>query len=240
MANFLNPDRIYNANGVTVKEYLLTSHNPQKIALPPKRTKALIGITIHNTESIAAAKGTTMSEQYTRATINGNMGDVRVHFYVDDKEAWQNLPLDFTGWHAADGQGNGNTATIAIEVIGNSVKAEENAARLTAYLLDKYKFTVKNVYTHSYWLNVKDGKLAGTKAQSFQDKDILCTMKRYDKNCPLYIIPHWHGFLKAVEGFNTKKVVYSVQVGAFSSKENAERKLSEVKKVFPEAFIKTN
>ena len=73
-----------------------------------------------------------MAEQYTRATVNGNMKDVRVHFYVDDVCAWQNLPLSLSGWHAADGSGNGNRKTISIEVIGNSSKAEDNAAKLIA------------------------------------------------------------------------------------------------------------
>lgn len=73
---FLTPDKVYEMNGVTVKDYFLTEHNPNRIDMPTKRTKALLGITIHNTEDINPAKGTTKSEQYTRATVNGNMNDV--------------------------------------------------------------------------------------------------------------------------------------------------------------------
>lgn len=194
---FLQADRVYKANGVTVKEYLLTTHNPNDIDMPWKRVKPLLGITIHNTDAIKV-NGTTMAEQYTRATVNGNMNTVRVHFYVDDTEAWQGLPLDWLGWHSTDGSGDGNRATIAIEVIGDSAKAEENAARLTAWLLDKYGLDTSAVFTHTYWLNVRDGKGAGL------DKDARCTLSHPYKVCPIWIIPHWGVFLNSVESFRVK------------------------------------
>lgn len=233
MAAFLTPDRVYEINGVTVKEYFLTEHNLNRIAMPVKRTKPLMGHTVHNTEAIKQAKGTTMAEQYVRATVNGNMGDVRVHYYVDDVEAWHSLPDNWNGWHAADGQGNGNTATIAIEIIGNSAKAEDNAARLIAGLMAKYGQTTDNLYTHSYWMNVRDGK-TGT-------RQYLNTLRRNGKNCPAYILPHWEEFeskvaeyLKALE----HKTLYRVQVGAFSRRENAENFLAQLKTVgFDSAFI---
>ncbi len=232
MAVFLVPDKIYVCNGVTVKDYFLTVHNPGKIPLPDKRTKKLLGVTIHNTEEITPARGTTMSEQYARATMNGNMRDVRVHYYVDDKEAWHTLPDEWCGWHAADGFGNGNTATIAIEIIGNTAEAEENGARLAAFLLDKYGFGVDCLYTHSYWLNVMMGKTGG--------KDYLCTLINSRKNCPAYIIPHWGTFVNAAAGFMPQKSPrYCVQVGAFSSEDNAKKLLAEVRKKYPDAFIKT-
>ena len=51
---FLKPDRTYNANGLMVKEFLLTKHNPNNIvmttiALPAKP----LGVTIHNTDWIS-------------------------------------------------------------------------------------------------------------------------------------------------------------------------------------------
>ena len=179
----LKADKTYYANGVKVNEFLLTNHNPNCIDMPSAKRTGLVGITVHNTDKISVS-GTTMSEQYTRATYNGNMGDVRVHFYVDETEAWQNLPLDLSGWHAADGDGSGNMKTIAIECImdgsgsASSKKAEENCARLVAYLLDKYNLNDKDIYAHSYW---------------------------YDKKyCPAYILPHWEEFKKKCVSFRTK------------------------------------
>ena len=187
----LKPDITYNWNGLKINEYLLTKHNINKIDMPTIAMSNPIGITVHNTESISVSSSTTMAEQYTRATVNGNMKDVRVHFYVDDVCAWQNLPLSLSGWHAADGSGNGNRKTISIEVIGNSKKAEDNAAKLIAYLLDQHNWNVNsNLYTHTHWLNIRDGK-KGT-------IDELNTMRNSYKMCPIYILPHWNEFKQLV------------------------------------------
>jgi hypothetical protein len=109
------------------------------------------------------------------------MGDVRVHFYVDDIDAWQNLPLTLSGWHAADGDGDGNRKTIAIECIMSSdynvkdQKSEDNAARLAAWLLTKYNLGIDRLYTHNHWYS--------------------------PKYCPAYILPHWDKFVDLVKKY---------------------------------------
>ena len=222
----LKADKTTKMNGVTVNEYLLTKHNPNKIDMPTHKITNLIGITVHNTDRIIVASNTTPAEQYTRATVNGNMKDVRVHFYVDDVCAWQCLPLDLSGWHATDGSGDGNRKTISIECIMNGSgdakdkKAEGNCAKLVAYLLDKFKLKDTAIYSHNHWYS-----------------------KKY---CPAYILPHWNDFKKkvisyrnkntAIEGnskpSNSVKALYRVriswdnaksQIGAFSSLENAKK-----------------
>ena len=147
----LKPDKKTTFGGVTVNEFLLTKHNPRNIAMPSVSMEGkIIGVTIHNTSWISVAKGTTPAEQYTRATYNGNMNDVRVHYYVDHTCAWQNLPLDLSGWHAADGSGNGNRKTIAIECImssaynANDRKSEDNAARLAVWTTS----TIESILTN--------------------------------------------------------------------------------------------
>lgn len=225
----LTPDSKYTANGVTVKVYDLTrsGHNPNSIDLPwadlPDKP---LGVTIHNTPSISVS-GTTMAEQYVRATRNGAMRDVIVHFYVDDVEAWQEIPLTLSGWHAADGDGPGNRKTIAIECImsgddsSEDRKSEDNCAKLAAFLLNKYGLTIKDLYKHQDW---------------------------YPKYCPAYIIPHWDSFkskvdsyLKALKGGSSKsssssstatKEMYRIrkswsdtasQIGAYTSLDNAKK-----------------
>lgn len=192
-------DKVYNANGVSVNEYLLTKHNLNKIDMPTT-TMSPIGITIHNTDWISVASGTTPAEQYTRATVNGNMNTVRVHYYVDNTCAWQNLPLNRSGWHSADGNGNGNRKTIAIECImanstdKKSLDSMDNCAKLTAYLLNKYNWTIeKNLFTHTYWLHIRDGH-SGTKEE-------LCTKHHNYKDCPIYIIPQWSKFKTLVQKY---------------------------------------
>ena len=237
MAAYLKPTKATTLNGVVVNEYLLTKNNPLKIAMPQKRTKPLLGVTIHNTNWIKVNSATTPSEQYTRATVNGNMGDVRVHFYVDDKCAWQNLPLDWCNWSCADGQGSGNTQTIAIEcIMGGTAqqdkKSRENAVRLIAYLLKLNGLCIDNLYTHTHWLNVRDGK-KGT-------VDYLNTLKHPYKVCPAFFIPDWDNFKGEVAKclVDESKKLYRIQIGAYSKKENAEKRLLEVKKNYPDAFIK--
>lgn len=235
----LTPDKTTTLGGVNVKEYLLTGHNPNHIDMPSvSMAGKIIGVTVHNTDWITVAKGTTPAEQYTRATVNGNMKDVRVHYYVDNVCAWQNLPLSLSGWHAADGSGNGNRRTIAIECIMSSAyndrdkKSEDNCARLAAALLKKYGLDINHLYTHTHWLNVRDGK-RGT-------VDQLNTMHNNYKMCPAYILPHWAAFKAKVQAYlngtsaakPSNAQLYRVrksandmksQLGAYASLENAKK-----------------
>ena len=237
----LRPDTTTTLNGVKINEYLLTKHNPNHINMPSVSMESkVIGVTVHNTDWISVASGTTPAEQYTRATVNGNMKDVRVHYYVDNVCVWQNLPLSLSGWHAADGSGNGNRKTIAIECIMSSAynstdkKSEDNCARLAAALLKKYGLDINHLYTHTHWLNVRDGK-SGT-------VDYLNTTRNPYKMCPAYILTHWAEFKKKVQAYmnvgsstpttSSPKQLYRVrkswsdaksQIDAFSSLENAKK-----------------
>ena len=237
----LRPDATTTLNGVKINEYLLTKHNPNHIDMPSvSMAGKIIGVTVHNTDWISVASGTTPAEQYTRATVNNNMKDVRVHYYVDNVCAWQNLPHSLSGWHAADGSGNGNRRTIAIECIMSSAynstdkKSEDNCAKLAAALLKQYGLDINHLYTHTHWLNVRDGR-NGT-------VDQLNTMYNRYKMCPAYILPHWAEFKKKVQSYMksgtsvsknpTTKQLYRVrkswsdaksQIGAFSSLDNAKK-----------------
>ena len=237
----LRSDATTTFGGVTVNEYLLTKHNPNHIDMPSVSMEGkVIGVTVHNTDWITVANGTTPAEQYTRATINNNMKDVRVHYYVDNICAWQNLPHSLSGWHAADGSGNGNRRTIAIECIMSSAynstdkKSEDNCARLAAALLNQYGLDINHLYTHTHWLNVRDGR-NGT-------IDQLNTMYNRYKMCPAYILPHWAEFKKKVQSYlnagtstisaPSTKQLYRVrkswadaksQLGAYASLENAKK-----------------
>lgn len=180
------------------------------------------GITVHNTNDISVASGTNPAEQYTRATYNGNMSGVVVHFYVWHDEIWQNLDESERGWHAADGstrrkdhrgnQTGGNLDTIAIECIGKDSESEQTTAKLVAYLCKTYSLDpTYDVYTHNYWMYGVDEKVSGAR-----------------KNCPEYILPHWSAFLATVKKYydagdtgNSSGIIFRVQVGAYAVKTNA-------------------
>ena len=145
-------------------------------------TGKVAGVTIHNTNDLPNVEED--AEQYTRATWpNANMNDSRVHYYVDDINAWQNLEDTEVGWHAGDGSGPGNGTTISIEIImdGTGSKedlgAEANGVILAALLLKKYGLTVEQLYTHNHWMGHPDAIVQGAR-----------------KNCPLYILPRWEQF----------------------------------------------
>ena len=182
----LKPDRTREELGLTIREKIIPwgarwtkgaqAGEPYKADKKlSSGTGSVAGVTIHNTGGDADA------ETYTRATWpNQNMKDARVHYYVDDKEAWQNLREDEVGWHAGDGSGPGNGTTLAIEIImrGKAIKddakAEDNGARLAAALLHRHGLTIDKLYTHKDWSG---------------------------KNCPLYILPHWSAFKVKVAGY---------------------------------------
>jgi N-acetylmuramoyl-L-alanine amidase CwlA len=104
-------------------------------------------IVIHNTANKAPAKN---EIDY----MLSNSDYTSFHFAVDDIEAVQGIPLDRNTWHASDGvSGRGNRKGISIEICysycvdeatwereykSKFEKAQENAAELTAYLLNKY------------------------------------------------------------------------------------------------------
>lgn len=217
----LKPDKTITTNsGLKINEYLLTTHNPNKISMPVKRTanQPLIGVTIHNTEWISVASGTTPAEQYVRATYNGNMGDTRVHYYVDNECVWKDLGDEYTSWHSATGgQGQGNCNTISIECImrnqtdAASVASMENAAKLIAYIFGQYGWTVeKNLYTHNYWTNYKTTGKCSTDLDAQSLNKVPTTAKCFNSNelanasgkyCPVYILPQWEKFKALVKKY---------------------------------------
>ena len=204
MAKFLTPDRtITTKNGLKIKQKIIpdTMKAPKDVASWCKKGNKMkpcaklnngtgkpLGITVHNTGDIKVAKGTNAAEQYTRATFNGNMSGVVVHFYVWDTEIWQNLKENERGWHATDGSSRrksqradgskigGNLDTIAIESIGNRVVSEDTTAKLVAYLCYQHGLNPEtDVYQHNYFYK--------------------------SKNCPQYIRPHWKAFLASVKKY---------------------------------------
>lgn len=236
----LTPDYTFDLNGVKVNAKLIPDGTVWKDdakakkagfdgkGTPYKREERLnndtgkpLFVTIHNTGDLKNVQDD--AEQYTRATFNENMGSARVHFYVDENGAWQNLRAG-TGlikddpegeaevsWHAGDGAtvDGGNMTSISIEVImddtpEHDAKAKDNAARIAAWLLWKNGLTVNSLVTHTYWVSKAAGKV-------FDDVDDQCTNAvRGKKWCPTYIfgstvksvaLRNWKLFKSTVEGY---------------------------------------
>lgn len=77
------------------------------------------------------------------------------HWTVDASEAVQSYTHDFQLWHAGDGRGNGNMASIAIEVCVNSdmdrAAARRNAAELAAKIMIDEGIPIANLVQHNHW-----------------------------------------------------------------------------------------
>lgn len=235
----LTPNATYKMNGVTVYEKIIPDGTRWKDSAKAKKAgfsanslykkqKKLSGgtgkvksVTIHNTADLKNVNDD--AEQYTRATYNENMNEVRVHYYVDDICAWQNLKAG-TGlcaadpkgsaevsWHSGDGStaDGGNMTSISMEIIMNDTaahdqKAKDNGARIAAWLLWKHGLTVDNLVTHTYWVNKKYGN-------KFSDVDKQCTNPVKGKKwCPQYIfasynqataLKNWKAFKALVKGY---------------------------------------
>ena len=240
---FLIPERVVTEYGLTIKEKLMTAksgvkyYSNRKLATGDHRPAY---VTVHNTPDINEAKGTNDAEQYARATYNNNMGDVVVHYYIDETDCWHILADDTVGWHAADGvNGPGNTKSVAIEIVmdgsGKSYdrQAEERGAKLAAILLHRYGLGIDRLKTHRDWYP--------------------------KKNCPAYILPHWSAFVGKVKAYLAeieeqdaktaeaerknpvsagRKKYYRVQVGYFGSYENAKAMKALLNKAGFDAIIK--
>lgn len=220
---FLTPDKIRNEYGLEIKEKIIPNGNKLKSGKKlSKGTGKVEWVTIHNTNDIDEAEGTNDAEQYMRATYNGNMNGVTVHYYIDETDCWQLLYEDEIGAHAADYDGPGNTTSLAIEIIMDGsgfkadVEAERRGALLAAILLHRNGLGIDRLTTHNHWYP--------------------------SKYCPAFILPHWESFKNQVEVYlreiQAAEVVgdgevsggasYIVQAGAFLSSENAEMFKKEI------------
>lgn len=231
----LTPNVTYEMNGVTVNEKIIPDGTRWKDGSKAKAAGFSAGnlykkqqkiskvkfITIHNTGDLDNVNDD--AEQYTRATYNENMLSSRVHFYIDDLGAWQNLragtglckadPVNSAevGWHAGDGSSTtgGNLTSLGLEIImgdnnTRDEKAKDNGARIAAWLLNKHGLTIDKLVTHTYWVNKSAGK-------TFSDVDKQCTNLISGKKwCPSYIfastnaataLKNWKAFKALVEKY---------------------------------------
>lgn len=105
-------------------------------------------VVIHNTANDASAVN---EIRYMQSNDN----EVSFHLAVDDKEAVQGVPFDRNAWHAGEGGlVNGNKYGIAIEICYSEsggdrfIKAERNAAELTAHILRANGWGIDAVRKH--------------------------------------------------------------------------------------------
>ncbi len=269
----LTPNATAVINGVTVNEKIIPDGTVWKDAVKAakagspagslyKKQQKLCGtgkpkfVTIHNTNDLENVNDD--AEQYTRATYNENMGSARVHFYVDDLCAWQNLKAG-TGLFEADPEGSaevsghagdtshadgGNMTSLSIEVVMNDTpehdeKAKDNGARIAAWLLWKHGLTVESLVTHTYWVNKYSGNI-------FDDVDEQCANPvRGQKWCPTYIFASTSK-ITALKNWKAFKALVGKYLDALNSADDSDEDViyrvqvgAFRKKPYAEAFLET-
>ncbi len=239
----ITPDKITTVNGVMLKEYLMSDHNPNGLTIPAMKTKKEIKwIAVHNTADLANVDDD--GRNYVAATLNDNLNGVIASVYVDDLCAWQLLEWERKNWCSSDSYDleGANNRGISLEIIMDGtgseadIKARDNGARLAAWLLHENGLDISHLITHTYCLNKKLG-LTG-------DIDYMNTHidNRAGKVCPVYIIPKWKEFKalvqkylddldKPVELYRVRKLwsLSKSQIGAYKNLESA-KKLADFNK----------
>ena len=106
-------------------------------------------ITIHNT---ANEKSTAQNERDWLTNPSNNI-TASWHIVVDEREAIEAIPLNEIACHAGDGNGQGNTASIGIEICesGNYEKTLENAVELVAQMLHERNWGIDKLRRHYDW-----------------------------------------------------------------------------------------
>ncbi|PRS09644.1 N-acetylmuramoyl-L-alanine amidase [Bacillus atrophaeus] len=130
-------------------------------------------ITVHNTANTVKGANAVMHARYEKNPTTPTSW----HFTVDEKEIYQHLPLNENGWHAGDGNRNGNRKSIGIEICENSdgdfEKAVANAQWLIKKLMKEQGISLANVVPHKHWSG---------------------------KQCPRKLLDRWDSFKAGISG----------------------------------------
>lgn len=130
-----------------IDEYLYKNHG---ISVPPQRQETPKGITITAVPVYLYEKGKTNADLTAKQIVNRDPVGLIPHYYCSISSTWQVLELD-SCWQRSDGHANDKTICIAVTMTDGLVPWAFNltpinaAARLTAYLLDKYKLSIQDV-----------------------------------------------------------------------------------------------
>ena len=167
-----------NAYGLPVYTALVDPSQPGRTGIK----REIKYIVIHETGN--PSKGAD-AQRHAAYLQSGGEGTTAWHYTVDDTNAYHHIPDDEIAFHAGDGQrrNGGNQCGIGIELCVNSdgdfEKTFDNAAKLTAYLLDAYSLDIRDIKQHADFM---------------------------DKNCPQHIRDdsRWEEFVQKVKDYQSQ------------------------------------
>jgi hypothetical protein len=111
------------------------------------------GVTQHTTNNVGVGTDALMHARWQNSGTPGHPdGKIGVHFYVDDHQVIQCIPVDEQGVHSGDWR---NQSHVAVELCVNAERnahgAERNAQALDAALLDILRTTARaDLYPHTF------------------------------------------------------------------------------------------
>ena len=136
-------------------EFLPLPDTPEQRMKFPSPFRDGVGfVTIHNTAEPFSARDERLR------VVNRKGVRTSVHFAVDEREIVQLLPLDRHGWHAGDGEGDGNLRSVGVEICRSVFRganewlyrrAERNAMLLASSLLRRFKLPDAALRMHRDW-----------------------------------------------------------------------------------------
>lgn len=133
---------------VNIRQQLVTG----KARLVSKGTNPRRYVTVHDTGNTGRGAN---AAAHANLQSRGNSRSASWHWTVDDKEAVQSYEHTARCWHAGDGGGSGNMASIGVEICVNSdgdyTKALSNAAELVAHILKQEGLDIGAVVQHNRW-----------------------------------------------------------------------------------------
>ncbi|MEG2378306.1 MAG: N-acetylmuramoyl-L-alanine amidase [Clostridia bacterium] len=140
------------ALGIPVHNVILPKGNIAR----PGIEREIKYVVIHETDNTARGSGARRHSDFLQ---NNNTSKTSWHYTVDDHEIYHHIPNNEIAWHAGDmrNKDGGNLNGIGVELCVNSdgdfEKTFDNAARLTAYLLNEYDLSVDDVRQHADFID---------------------------------------------------------------------------------------
>lgn len=204
---------------------------------PNRLMKAVNFITIHCTGNYSPTATAKSHADYQFGGSGG--GQVSWHYTVDGKEIWQSFNDTQECWHAGDGSGQGNTASIGIEICVNDKAAFKqdckNAAWLVATLMKRHNLGIDKVVQHNKWtgkncpMELRSGAWGVTWEEFIEMVKAEANTSAALTKSPITETP-------SMPSANGK--LYRVQVGAYSVKANADAMLDKLEKAGFEGYVK--
>jgi N-acetylmuramoyl-L-alanine amidase len=126
---------------------------PRNASNTPQRRMDWQWITVHNTGNPNPTADALMHASWLESLVRAGASEPSWQYTVDDTRVVQHLEDDQAGWHASDGNGPGNLASLGFELveIGNQERVLWNAGWVIAQKLRSKNKGLDAVRQHHDW-----------------------------------------------------------------------------------------